>query len=62
MAELAIEAEGLGKAYRRFASPGARLVEALSLGRVQRHEPFWAVRGVDIRVPEDKVQEVLNRG
>jgi lipopolysaccharide transport system ATP-binding protein len=46
---LAIEAVGLGKAYRPHASPGARLRAALT------HEPvpgdsFWALRDVSLQV------------
>jgi ABC-type polysaccharide/polyol phosphate transport system ATPase subunit len=47
---LAIEAQGLGKAYRRYPSAGARGVELLSLGRLRRHEDFWALRGIDLEL------------
>lgn len=46
----AIEAEGLGKAYRVYASPAARLAEAATLGRWRGHRTHWALRGVDLAV------------
>ena len=45
-----VECRELGKAYRRFPSPWARLVETASLGALRRHEPFWALRGVDLEL------------
>ncbi len=46
----AIEAQGLGKAYRVYASPAARLAEAATLGRWRGHRTHWALRGVDLAV------------
>jgi lipopolysaccharide transport system ATP-binding protein len=43
-----VECRDLGKAYRRFASPWARLAETASLGALVRHAPFWALRHVDL--------------
>ncbi|MFP6662804.1 MAG: ABC transporter ATP-binding protein [Deltaproteobacteria bacterium] len=42
----ALQAEGLGKGFRRYARPSDRLREWL--GGAPRHETFWALRGVDI--------------
>ncbi|MCK6448675.1 MAG: ABC transporter ATP-binding protein [Planctomycetes bacterium] len=42
----AIEIEGLGKAYRRYASGADRVLEAASLGLVRRHAEFWALADV----------------
>jgi len=47
---VAIECQGLGKAYRRFRSPWAKLVETATLGTVPRHEPFWALRDLDLEL------------
>lgn len=41
----------LGKAYRYYRRPRHRLLEWLSGGRWRRHEVFWALRGLDFRVP-----------
>ena len=47
---LVFEAVGLGKAYRVYPSAAARLAEAATLGRWKRHDLFWALRGVDLRL------------
>ncbi len=46
----AVEAEGLGKAYRIYASPGRRMLEGLSLGRLKGHKEFWALRDANFRL------------
>ncbi|MCC6406049.1 MAG: ABC transporter ATP-binding protein [Planctomycetes bacterium] len=46
MSAAAIEIEGLGKAYRRYASGVDRGLELASFGAVRRHREFWALRGV----------------
>ena len=43
----ALEVEGLGKAYRIYPGPVARIVEGLTLGRRKRHHEFWALRDID---------------
>jgi len=48
--EVALEAEGLGKAYRMYASPVKRIVEGLSWGRVKGHSEFWALKDVDFQL------------
>lgn len=45
-----IETRGLGKAYRRYASPGGRLLELASLGAAHRHRLHWALRGVELEL------------
>jgi len=46
----AILAKGLGKAYRIYARPSARLFELLLPGR-KLHQEFWAVRNVYLDIP-----------
>ena len=46
-----LEARELGKLYRLFRSPFARVREALTLGAVRGHDPHWALRDVDLEVP-----------
>ncbi len=46
----ALEAEGLGKAYRMYSRPLKRLLEGLSLGRYRGHHEFWALRGIDLKL------------
>jgi lipopolysaccharide transport system ATP-binding protein len=45
-----IVARGLGKAYRRYASPWARLAEWLVPGSRPRHTLAWVLRGVDFAI------------
>ena len=40
----------LGKAFKLYASPGDRLLEWASLGRLRRHQEFWALRDVSFEV------------
>jgi len=49
-APLAIQCQGLGKAYRRFKSPWSKLVETATLGALARHQPFWALRQLDLEL------------
>jgi len=46
----AVEAEGLGKAYRIYPGPMKRIAEALTLGRYRGHHEFWALKGVDMKL------------
>lgn len=51
-----VRAQGLGKKYRIYGSPRARLVEWASLGRLCRHRDFWALRDVSFELaPGDKL-------
>jgi lipopolysaccharide transport system ATP-binding protein len=44
----ALEAQGLGKAYRIYPRPLRRVAEALTWGAYRGHHEFWALRGVDL--------------
>ncbi len=48
--EFAVEAVGLGKAYRMYGSPLKRIVEGLSFGKFRGHHEFWALRGVGFQL------------
>ena len=48
MSDFAIEAQGLGKAYRIYPRPLRRVAEWFTLGRYRGHHEFWALRGVDL--------------
>ncbi len=48
MRGFALEAEKLGKAYRIYSRPLARLAEGLTWGRYRGHHEFWALRGIDL--------------
>ena len=45
-----IRAEKIAKCFRIYRHPSDHLKELLFLGRRRFHEPFWAVRDVDVQV------------
>lgn len=49
--QLAIEARGLGKRYRSWASPAQRILAGLTAGRRGRYTDHWALSGVDLELP-----------
>jgi lipopolysaccharide transport system ATP-binding protein len=57
----AIEARGLGKAYRASANPLQRLRSALFPASVPQGEPFWALQGLDLLIPRGEVLGVIGR-
>ncbi|MEX1023438.1 MAG: polysaccharide ABC transporter ATP-binding protein [Planctomycetota bacterium] len=46
----AVEAQDLGKAYRVYNSPYARIGEVLTLGRYKAHHEFWALRHLSMKL------------
>jgi lipopolysaccharide transport system ATP-binding protein len=46
----AVEFESVSKSYSIYDSPGDRLKELLTLGRLSRHRDFWALRDVSFTV------------
>jgi lipopolysaccharide transport system ATP-binding protein len=50
MPGIAIDVQGVSKAYRIYAHPRHRLFEALSRGRRRYHRDFWALRDVTFQV------------
>src|SRR5216117_3486532 len=45
-----IHAEKISKCFRIYRHPSDHLKELLSFGRRRYHEPFWAVRDVDVEI------------
>jgi lipopolysaccharide transport system ATP-binding protein len=45
-----IKAEKISKCFRIYKHPSDHIKELLSFGKWQFHEPFWAVKGVDLSV------------
>jgi lipopolysaccharide transport system ATP-binding protein len=56
-----IHVRDLGKFYKRYERPSARLTEWLSLGRLQRHEPVWVLRGVSFAVRPGEALAIVGR-
>ena len=54
----AILAKGLGKAYRMYARPSARLFELFLPGK-KLHQEFWAVRNVYLDVPHGSTVGII---
>src|SRR5262245_24022029 len=52
MGELAVDVRNVSKAYRIYAHPRHRLLEALWRGRRKYHHDFWALRDVTFQVPQ----------
>ena len=48
----AVEFHEISKSYPIYDSPGDRLSELLTLGRIRRHRDFWALRDVSFEVPK----------
>src|SRR3989454_3658170 len=45
-----IRAEKISKCFRMYRHPSDHLRELLTFGRRKFHEPFWAVKDVDLQV------------
>ncbi|MEO6708121.1 MAG: ABC transporter ATP-binding protein [Planctomycetota bacterium] len=61
MAELAIETQQLGKCYRRYRGAARKAAELASFGLYSAHEEFWALRGVDLRLPRGAALGLVGR-
>jgi ABC-type polysaccharide/polyol phosphate transport system ATPase subunit len=59
MAGAAVELEGVSKAYKIYAHPRHRLLEALTRGRRRYHSDFWALRDVTVRVPRGSTLGII---
>src|SRR6185437_14511422 len=59
--EVAIAAQGLGKAYQLYRRPGDRIKQILSGGRRRFHDEFWALKGVDLTVRRGETLGIIGR-
>ncbi|MBV2352152.1 ABC transporter ATP-binding protein [Synechococcus sp. HK05] len=60
-AAIALQAEDLGKCYRIFPSPRARLAQGLWGERRQLYQEKWALRGVSFALPAGQTLGVVGR-
>lgn len=58
---IAIQAENLGKCYRIFRSPRARLAQSFLGERRRLYEEIWALRGVSFSMPSGTTLGVVGR-
>ena len=50
MSPIAVSVRNLSKGFKLYRSPWHRIAEWMTLGRMTRHETFWALRGVSFDV------------
>src|SRR5260370_36919330 len=59
--DVAISVRNVSKKFRLFATPSARLAEALHPFRKAYHHEFWAVRDVSFTVDRGEVHGILGK-
>jgi len=57
----AVQAEGLGKCYRIYPSPRARLLQAFWGERRQLYREFWALQQISFSLPRGQTMGVVGR-
>ena len=58
---IAIAVHNLGKKFKLFGSPGKRVLEYLSLGKVSHHTDFWALQDITFEIPTGTTLGVLGQ-
>ena len=51
----------LGKKFKLFGSPGKRLLEYLSMGKISRHTDFWALQDITFEIPTGTTLGILGQ-
>ncbi|MDD1696567.1 MAG: ABC transporter ATP-binding protein [Methanoregula sp.] len=57
----AITVRQLGKKFKLFGSPGKRVLEYLSLGKLSRHTDFWALQDITFEIPAGTTLGILGQ-
>jgi ABC-type polysaccharide/polyol phosphate transport system ATPase subunit len=57
----AITVRKLGKKFKLFGSPGRRVLEYLSLGKVSHHTDFWALQDITFEIPAGTTLGILGQ-
>src|SRR5256885_15496010 len=55
----AIRAEKVSKCFRIYPRPSDHLKELITFGRRRFHEPFWAVKDVDLEVERGRCLGII---
>ena len=55
----ALRVENISKQYRIYATPGDRLKESLTRGRMKRHREFWALRDVSFDIEKGTTTGII---
>ena len=55
----ALRVENVSKQYRIYATPGDRLKESLTRGRMKRHREFWALREVSFEIEKGTTTGII---
>lgn len=55
----ALRVENVSKQYRIYATPGDRLKESLTRGRLKRHREFWALKDVSFEIEKGTTTGII---
>jgi len=55
----ALRVENVSKQYRIYATPGDRLKESLTRGRMKRHQEFWALKDIAFEIEKGTTTGII---
>jgi ABC-type polysaccharide/polyol phosphate transport system ATPase subunit len=55
----ALRVENVSKQYRIYATPGDRLKESLTRGRLKRHQEFWALKDISFEIEKGTTTGII---
>jgi lipopolysaccharide transport system ATP-binding protein len=55
----ALRVENVSKQYRIYATPGDRLKESVTRGRVKRHREFWALKDISFEIEKGTTTGII---
>jgi lipopolysaccharide transport system ATP-binding protein len=56
-----ISVQNLGKKYKRYANKSDRIIEWLSAGKKQLHEPIWVLKGLNFSVKQGESLGIIGQ-
>jgi ABC-type polysaccharide/polyol phosphate transport system ATPase subunit len=57
----AVAVQNLGKKFKLFTSPGGRFLEYMSIGKVKRHDDFWALKDISFDISKGTTLGILGQ-